>query len=331
MANLVAHTGESTGGISAPTPASAHRRRRATPTRPAVTSVIPRRSPRPGRPTGGLVQVVVVLELAAVLVVYGLYGGMIALAAVAPVALGLTVLALVRRRRRWLVEWLWIYLAYSRRQRLARDRQAEFADPGLTPLLEARPGLSTSTITDRNRTSVGMIGDASSLSAVILVEAEDGPLRHARALRPLPLGLVAAALTTEDVHLASAQIVQHTQPAPAPHLPSHAVAARSYAMVNGDVPGIRLTWIALRFQPHLCRGAVTARGGGELGAQRALLKVVNRTLRNLADAGFRATALNETDLVGALGTSCSVNPVVGTTIQSTAQVRRTVEEWNAWR
>ena len=148
MANLVAQTGESTGGISAPTPESAHRRRRATPTRPAVTSVIPRRSPRPGRPTGGLVQVVVVLELAAVLVVYGLYGGMIALAAVAPVALGLTVLALVRRRRRWLVEWLWIYLAYSRRQRLARDRQAEFADPGLTPLLEARPGLSTSTITD---------------------------------------------------------------------------------------------------------------------------------------------------------------------------------------
>lgn len=336
MANLVARTGESADERTVVTPrgraAKQGRKQAQQRDRQVPQTVFPRPFPRPGRPIGAVTQLVVLLELAAALILLGLATQIWVLAIAAPIALFLVVLALGRRRKRWLAEWMWILFAYWGRRKYAKET-FEYADPNLTPVLESRPGLKTFTITDRSRATVGMVGDASSLSAIILVEQpSDGPLRKPRTQQTLPLEIVTNALRTDDVVLASGQIVQHTQPAPASSLGSHSVAARSYAMVGGDVPAIRLTWIALRLEPDLCPTAIAARGGGMLGAQRALLKAVHRVIRDLKDAGFQASALNETDLVGALGISCSVNPMIGTTNQRlSVGLRRTKELWSAWR
>ncbi|MCX9191283.1 type VII secretion protein EccE [Carbonactinospora thermoautotrophica] len=335
MANLVTRTGESAAERTVVTPRGRAAKRSGKQTQEQQNQqvpqvVFPRPFPRPGKPIGAVTQLVVLLELAVALIL--LTPKIWALAITVPIALFLIVLALGRRRERWLAEWMWILFAYRGRHKYAKET-FEYADPNLTPVLESRSGLKTFTITDRSRETVGMVGDANSLSAIILVEQpSDGPLRKPRAQQTLPLGIVVNALQTDDVVLASGQIVQHTQPAPASGPGSSSVAARSYATVSGDVPAIRLTWVALRLEPDLCPTAVEARGGGMLGAQRALLKAVRRVIRDLKDAGFQATALNETDLVGALGISCSVNPMIGTTNQRlSAGLRRTKELWSAWQ
>ena len=110
------------------------------------------------------------------------------------------------------------------------------------------------------------------LTAVLFVQPGDQPLRPVSAGQ-LPLHLIRDALEVDGIRLASAQVVQHTQPAPAPHLPQQSVAARSYGPLQAQSgsPALRLTWVALKLDPELCPEAVQARGDGVPGAQRALL------------------------------------------------------------
>ncbi|MEU0931956.1 type VII secretion protein EccE [Embleya sp. NPDC005971] len=320
--------------MAAPAPVGTHRQTR--PPTPDGTSPPPpqravlRVHPRAGRIGGVLVQQIVLIQLGVLLVAIGLATNPAVLIGLGALAVLLVAPALVRLRGRWLVQWLPIVFDFRRRHRM--PAVPDDADPVLVPVLECAPQLATSSVTDRDRRSIGLIGDGTFLTAVLLVTSRDEPLRPTRAQRPLPLPTIVSTLDVDDVTLASVQVVQHTQPAPATHLPEEALATRSYRQLveQGlhDVPALRLTWIALRFEPELCAGAVAARGGGEEGAQRALLRAVNQLAGNLTGAGFDARALEEAELIQALATSCSVNR---TTRQYGRGGRRTTESKRAWR
>jgi type VII secretion protein EccE len=258
----------------------------------------------------------------------------------AVVALALVLVAVVRRRGRPVVEWLRTVMGLRARQRaVPGPRVLGDVEPSLAPVAECEPALRTCTYTDRKQDrGVGMVGDGTFLTAVVRVQARDEPLRPARTARPLPLESLYGVLDVDDIRLECAQIVQHTQPAPAPHLPEQSIAARSYAQLQArsGSPATRLTWVALKFDPELCPEAVQARGGGLGGAQRALLRAADQLVSRLAGAGFDAAVLTEAELTAALATSSGANPMASSQAQAQAgrsggAARRTSETSRAWR
>ncbi|WP_436787514.1 type VII secretion protein EccE [Yinghuangia sp. YIM S10712] len=285
-----------------------------------------------------LVQHLVVLEIAALLVALPLATER---ALVVPGAIAAAVLAtaaVARFRNRRLVLWPGILLGFRRRRRQAAaaprtsGTPADGIESDLAPIRECLPNLRVGMLTDRSRRTVGFAGDGTFLTAVLLVEAPDEPLRPHRVHRPLPLSAIADALRVDDVVLASAQIVQHSRPAPAPHLPQEAIAARSYTELREreglDAPAIRQTWIALRLDADRCRPAVAARGGGLEGAQRTLLRAVNHLATTLAATGLSCRPLDEQTLIQALFAASGASPSARNTGRNGP---RTVETRQAWR
>ena len=166
------------------------------------------------------------------------------------------------------------------------------------------------------------------VTAVLQVESDATALRAERSRRPLPLGLVRDALEVDGIRLESAQIVLHTQPAPALHLPQQSVAVSNYAPLQAQTgaPAVRITWIALKLDPELCPEAVAARGRGLVGAQKCVARTADHLASRLTGAGFRANVLNEEELTSAIATSACANPMVTAQAgRSELQERRTEE------
>ncbi len=286
-------------------------------------------------------QRLVLLELAVALVVCGWVVGPFALAPAGVVAALLSVLAVVRRRGRSLPEWLGSLWAMRARRRRAADALVPpGTDSGFAPAVECDPSLRTYSFSrgdERERRPVGMVGDGGFLTAVLQVEADAGALRAERGLRPLPVALVRDVLEVDGIRLESAQIVLHTQPAPAPHLPQQSVVVTNYAQLQAQTaaPAVRIMWIALKLDPELCPEAVAARGGGLLGAQKCLLRSADHLSSRLAGAGFRADVLTEEELAAAIATSACANPMVTAQAalgeQGDVPRRRTEESSRSWR
>ncbi len=256
------------------------------------------------------------------------------LAPAGAVAALLLLLAVLRRGRRPLAEWYDTARALRRRQREAKLPVPPGTDALLAPVVECDPALRTHEFLSRDDRSIGLIGDGTFLTAVLFVQPADQPLRPGGAGRELPLKLIQEALEVDGIRLASAQVVQHTQPAPAPHLPEQSIAARSYGPLQAQTgsPALRLTWVALKLDPELCPEAVQARGDGVPGAQRALLRVADQLTSRLAGAGFKATVLDENELVQALATSSCLNPRANAQHgQDGRTQRRSVESVRTWR
>lgn len=250
----------------------------------------------------------------------------------------LTLSALVRRRQHPLSEWWELKRALRRRKREAKYPVPTGTDPSLAPVVECDPAVQTSTYVTREDRAVGMVGDGTFLTALIAVEGKDAPLRPGRpgrVERPLPLDVLHGALNTDDIRLESVQVVQHAQPAPAPHLPEQSVVARSYGSLKeaSGIPSLRMTWVALKLTPELTPEAVEARGGGLGGAQRSLVRAADQLASRLEGAGFSATVLNEAEVVQALATSTCLNPRVGNAGPADGRPaqRRTEESVRGWR
>ncbi|MFI2719909.1 type VII secretion protein EccE [Streptomyces collinus] len=304
----------------------------------ASGAVTPHLRARSGRGGSFAVQRLVLLELAAAFVLCGWVTGTYALVPAAVVAVILVVLALVRRRGRSLPEWLArVQALRSRRRRAANSTVPPGTDPGLAPVVECDPSLRTYSYSrgnDRDQRPVGMIGDGGFLTAVLQVEADLGALRAERGRRPLPLAPVRDALDVDGIHLESAQIVVHTQPAPAPHLPQQSVVVTNYTQLQGQTasPAVRIMWIALKLDPELCPEAVAARGGGLVGAQKSLVRSVEHLASRLTGAGFRVSVLTEEEVTSAIATSACANPTVTTQAgHNEAPRRRTEESSRSWR
>ncbi|MEW2000351.1 type VII secretion protein EccE [Streptomyces coelicoflavus] len=304
----------------------------------ARATVTPQLRARPARGGSSVLQRLVLLELAAALAVCGWLVGPVAMVPSVAVAVVLVLLAVVRRRRRSLPEWLASHLALRARRRAAPQTPVpQDIDPSLVPAVECEPNLRTYSFVhrdERDRRPVGMVGDGGFLTAVLQVEADAGALRAERGRRPLPLALVRDALDVDGIRLESAQIVLHTQTAPAPHLPRQSVVVANYAQLQSEIaaPAVRIMWIALKLDPELCPDAVAARGGGLPGAQKCLVRSAEHLSSRLTGAGFRVNLLTEEEVSSALATSMCANPMV--TVQSgqgDTPRRRTEESSRSWR
>ena len=298
--------------------------------------------PRPVTGVGGLPLLwpLLCLEAAGGLVWCGVAaGGSVGwvLGALAAIPAALLLLGAVAwRRGESLPSWLGAVLALRRR----RGRPVG-APPGCDPLFalaaECRPGLRSYAYTPPGGGEMGMAAHGGGLTAVLRVEAKRAPLQPGHDERPLPLALLYQALETDGIRLESVQSVQHTQPAPALILPERSVAGASYSLLQprgaGGTPALRLTWVALRLDPELCPGAVAERGGGLLGAQRALARAAGQLASRLAGAGFTARVLTEAELLSAVAACTSSNALVTTQIgqQDGPRPRRTWEEARVWR
>ncbi|WP_344535513.1 type VII secretion protein EccE [Streptomyces albiaxialis] len=290
-------------------------------------------------------QQLVLLELAlAVLVVAAAIDELLLVPAVV-IAAPLAVAGLIRRRQRSVRDWAATLLALRARTREAArplspamvvNAAGERLDPGFLPLVESAPGLRTYGYVDKHQRTVGMLGDGTFLTALVSVDATAaGPLRPVSGARPLPLDLVHGALDVDGIALESVQVVQQTQPAPAPHLPEQSVARRSYGPLQEQTgaPALRLTWVALKLDPELCPEAVEARGGGLEGAQRCLVRAADHLASRLTGAGFRARVLDEEGVISALATSACLNPVATARASrpDAMPARRTAETSRVWR
>ncbi|MEU1179644.1 type VII secretion protein EccE [Streptomyces sp. NPDC005820] len=280
-------------------------------------------------------QRLVLLEIAAAVLVVGWLLGVAALVGATVVAVALVLLTFLRRRGRSLPDWLATARALRARQRQAASTPVPTGtEPGLAPAVECDPSLRSYTYRSRDRRPVGIIGDGTFVTAVLQVEADATALRAERNRHPLPLSLVRGALEVDGIRLESAQIVLHTQPAPAIHLPQQSVAVANYAPLQEQTgaPAVRITWIALKLDPELCPEAVAARGGGLLGAQKCVVRAADHLASRLTGAGFRATLLDEEQLTSAIATSACANPLVTAEVGRTdTRERRTEETGRSWR
>lgn len=275
------------------------------------------------------------LEVAAALLLAAWVVDPLLLAPAVVIAGLLVLLAVVRRHRRSLPELLGTVLSLRARSRRAGALELPAGtEPGIAPVVECDPALRTYSFSDRDRRPVGMIGDGTFVTAVLQVESDVSALRPDRTAQPLPLALVRDVLEVDGIRLESAQIVQHTQPAPAPHLPQQSVAARNYAPLQAQTgsPAVRITWIALKLDPELCPEAVQARGGGITGAQKCVVRAADQLSSRLTGAGFRATVLTEQELTSAIATSvCASAPAMTQAGLIGTPVRRTEETARTWR
>ncbi|WP_333778912.1 type VII secretion protein EccE [Streptomyces sp. IBSBF 3136] len=313
--------------------------------RPSPTShqgaFTPHPESRSGRGGSFAMQRLVLLEIAGALVVCGWLAGMVAMVVAVAIAAVLVALAVVRRRGRSMPEWLGTLLALrSRNRRAAGNVVPQGTDSGLAPAVECDPTLRTYSYSrgdDRDQRPIGMVGDGGFLTAVLQVESDADALRAEHSRRSLPVALVRDVLDVDGIRLESAQIVVHTQPAPALHLPQQSVVVSNYAPLQAQTgsPSVRITWIALKLDPELCPEAVAARGGGLTGAQKCLARSAQHLSSRLTGAGFRASVLTEEELTAAIATSACANPMI--TAQAAqagrgeAPQRRTEESGRSWR
>ncbi|WUM09133.1 type VII secretion protein EccE [Streptomyces sp. NBC_00334] len=290
---------------------------------------------RTSRSGSSRLQRIVLLELAVALLLTGWSIGILALVPAAVVAVVLVLLAFVRRRGRSVPEWVATARALRARQKRAAELTiASGTEPGLAPAVECDPSLRTYAYGGRDRRPVGIVGDGTFVTAVVQVEADATALRAERSRRPLPLALVRDSLEVDGISLESAQIVLHTQPAPALHLPRQSVAVSNYAPLQEQTgaPAVRITWIALKFAPESCPEAVAARGGGLVGAQKCVVRAADHLASRLTGSGFRATVLDEEELTSAIATSACANPLVTAEAGRTNRhERRTEESGRSWR
>ncbi|WP_432083408.1 type VII secretion protein EccE [Streptomyces sp. WAC 04229] len=290
---------------------------------------------RPGQVRSSWLQRLLLVELALAALLVGWIVGRVAVVPAAVIAVSLVLAAFARRRGRSVPDWL--STGRGLQHRLRRAATLEIppgTEPALVPALECEPALRTSSCGARDRRPVGIVGDGTFVTAVIQVEADATALRAERSRQPLPLGIVRDALEVDGIRLESAQIVLHTQPAPALHLPRQSVAVANYAPLQErtGTPAVRLTWVALKLDPELCPEAVAARGGGLLGAQKCVARTAHHLASRLTGAGFRTTVLTEDELVTALATSMCANPLVTAEAGRTEQRRaRTKESARSWR
>ncbi|WP_405573202.1 type VII secretion protein EccE [Streptomyces sp. NBC_01167] len=274
------------------------------------------------------------VEIAIALALIGMVLGDLWMIPAAVIGGVLVLLAFVRRRGHAVQDWVATALGLRVRRRAAGPAAAD-TDPSLAPVVEGAPGLRPFTFVDRDRRTIGMLGDGTFLTAVVRIEASGSALRPAFGARSLSLSLLGGALAVDDIVLESVQLVQQVRSAPAPHLPQQSVARLSYAPLQErtGAPALRMTWVAVKLDPELCREAVEARGGGIEGAQRCLVRVADHVASRVTGAGFQAVVLDQEELNSAMATAACASPRLAARASrpDAAPQQRTAETARVWR
>ena len=96
-------------------------------------------------------------------------------------------------------------------------------------------------------------------------------------------------------------------------LPPNSPALASYLEVLGPLPAAarRTTWVAVRLDPRRCPAAVRERGGGVVGAHRALIGALSRVRNALESGACRPARWTLTSCCGPAISSAELTAVAG--------------------
>jgi type VII secretion protein EccE len=266
-----------------------------------------------GASIGGLpVANLVVLEVG---VAIGL--GLLALnTSLLPVAGGVAGLALIltfiRWSGRWFTQWVGLTLRYVFRShtRVAAPADAAPAavdgetkvvgaeDKRVALLRLAVPDLVVAHAVDHERAPVGMAWQDGVWTAVLRVDVEPPLVAPIGKAPNLPLGVLAPCLEDRGVVLDSIRVLWHCYPGSAV-LPPSSPALASYMEVIGALPtsARRTTLVAVRLDPRRCGAAIRERGGGVVGAHRAVIGALSRVRSALEARGVPTRPLDPDELL----------------------------------
>lgn len=234
-------------------------------------------------------------------------------------------IAIIRWRGKWFTQWFGLTLRYSFR---SHDRVAAPPPPNVEPnqdesvtgpedarvslLRLVVPDLVVAHGTDHEREQVGLAWHDGTWSAVLLVEPTPALITQAGGAPSLPLSALAPCLEDRGVVLDSIQVIWHTYPGSAA-LPSESPALSSYMEVLGPLPAAarRTTWVAIRLDPRRCPAAVRERGGGVVGAHRALIGALSRVRNALESRGVPTRPLDPDELLRAGISAAELTAVAG--------------------
>jgi type VII secretion protein EccE len=233
------------------------------------------------------------------------------------IAAGVVVLALLiallRWSGRWFTQWVGLTLRYMFRSHARAvepvapvDETADSETEAVIGPEDARvnllrlvvPDLVVAQGTDHERRQVGLAWHDGSWTAVLLVEPPSSLINQVGATPNLPLGALAPCLEDRGVVLDAIQVIWHCYPGSA-SLPVTSPALASYLEVLGPLPAAarRTTWIAVRLDPRRCPAAISERGGGVVGAHRALIGALSRVHSALEARGVPTRPLNPDELL----------------------------------
>jgi type VII secretion protein EccE len=251
-----------------------------------------------------------------------------------PVGAGVAVLALIiallRRRGRWFTQWFGLVLEYRGRNhtRVSHPANVDTMEPAedkdgdgiIGPDENHRVALLRLVVQDlviartqdHDRNPVGMAWHNGKWTAVLMVEPTPSLLNPVEKAANLPLGVLVPCLEDRGVVLDAIQAIWHCYPGSAA-LPSNSPALNAYLEVQGRLPAAarRTTWIAVRLDPQRCAKAVGERGGGIIGAQRALIGALSRVRNALERQGVPTRALDPDELLQAGISSAELHNVLG--------------------
>lgn len=226
------------------------------------------------------------------------------------------VIALTRWHGRWLTQWTTLtvqYLLRSNRKVAQRANPATTASTGETGAAvtgpeDARvavlrlvvPDLVIATRDDHEHRPVGLAWHQGVWTAVLVVEPPVALVQQPVTAPNLPLGALTPSLENRGVILDSIGVIWHCYPGSAA-LPPDSPALTSYLEVLGPLPAAarRTTWIAVRLDPRRCPAAIGERGGGVVGAHRALIGALSRVRSALQARGVQTRPLDVDQLLRA--------------------------------
>lgn len=237
------------------------------------------------------------------------------------------IISILRWRGQWFTQWAGLTMRYSFR---SHDRVATPPSPTAEPakrnndsitgpedvrvslLRLVVPDLVVAHGTDHERQQVGLAWHDGTWTAVLLVEPAPALVTQADGALSLPLSSLAPCLEDRGVILDSIQIIWHTYPGSAA-LPSESPALSSYMEVLGPLPAAarRTTWVAVRLDPRRCPAAIRERGGGVVGAHRALIGALSRVRNALESRGVPTRSLSPEELLRAGISAAELSAVTG--------------------
>jgi type VII secretion protein EccE len=237
------------------------------------------------------------------------------------VAIGIAVVGLlvaaIRWRGRWFTQWIGLTIRYAFRSHARMSRPTKpvsiegIAEADVTPvtgpddprvalLRLAVPDLVVAHGSDHERRPLGLAWHDGTWTAVLLVDPAPGLVTQLGGAPNLPLGALAPCLEDRGVVLDAIQVIWHSYPGSAA-LPPNSPALASYMELLGPLPAAarRTTWVAVRLDPRRCPAAVRERGGGVLGAHRALIGALSRVRNALESRGVPTRPLDPDELLKA--------------------------------
>jgi type VII secretion protein EccE len=260
------------------------------------------------------------------------------------VGIGVVVVALfiafLRWGGKWFTQWVGLTTRYTLR---SHDRVANPAPPSSIETIAAEedavtgpddarvnllrlavPDLVVAHGVDHERQQVGLAWDDGTWTAVLLVEPAPALITQAGGAPSLPLSALAPCLEDRGVVLDSIQMIWHCYPGSAA-LPADSPALSSYMEVLGPLPAAarRTTWVAIRLDPRRCPAAVRERGGGVVGAHRALIGALSRVRNALESQGVPTRPLDPDELLRAGISAAELTAVAGSGSKVSLQERWT--------